>query len=189
VLSEVFPSRCVSTSIYHIYTLRFSHAPKPRKINRANIGLFGLDDSSSESAQSFDTAISEISPHSPKAAKMEGVVDYASRFETLEEEFAELKAQNATMLSQQNDIIELLKLKLPDYLTPTRKNDSKLRPATPNDFDRDRSKGRNFIHSCDLYVKLVPHQFDNSDHKAIHWAISYMKSGHAALFARRHPLL
>jgi hypothetical protein len=116
---------------------------------------------------------------------MEGVVDYASRFETLEEEFAELKAQNATMLSQQNDIIELLKLKLPDYLTPTRKNDSKLRPATPNDFDGDRSKGRDFIHSCDLYVKLVPHQFDNSDHKAIHWAISYMKSGRAALFARR----
>jgi hypothetical protein len=116
---------------------------------------------------------------------MEGVIDYVSCFETLEEKFTELKAQNATMLSQQNNIIELLKLKLPDYLTPTQKNDSKLRPAMPNNFDRDRSKGRNFIHSCDLYVKLIPHQSDNSNHKAIHWAISYMKLGRAALFTQR----
>jgi hypothetical protein len=76
---------------------------------------------------------------------MEGVVDYVSRFETLEEEFAELKAQNATMLSQQNDIIELLKLKLPDYLTPTPKNNSKLQPATLNDHVHSATQHTPFI--------------------------------------------
>jgi hypothetical protein len=57
---------------------------------------------------------------------MEGVVDYASCFKTLEEEFAELKAQNATILSQQNDIIELLKNKVPDMFSKTPKADMKL---------------------------------------------------------------
>jgi hypothetical protein len=97
--------------------------------------------------------------------------EQTSRLKLLEEEFTEIKAQNATMMRQQNDIIELLKIKLPDYLTPTPKNESKLQPAALNDFSGDRSKGHDFIHLCDLYVKLIPHQFDNSNHKAIHWAI------------------
>ena len=68
---------------------------------------------------------------------MEGVVDYASRFEALEEEFAELKAQNATMLIQQNEMIELLKNKVPDMFNKSSRNETKLRPAAPNDFDSD----------------------------------------------------
>jgi hypothetical protein len=144
--------------------------------------MFRLDDSSSESSKSFKTANSKISLCSLEPAKMDE--EYTNCLELLEEEFMEIKAQNATMMRQQNDIIQLLKVKLPDYLTPTPKNDLKLRPAMLNDFNGDRLRGHNFIHLCDLYVKLVPHQFDNSHHKAIHWAISYMKLGCAALFAQ-----
>jgi hypothetical protein len=127
-------------------------------------------------------ANSETSLHSLEPVKMDE--EQTSHLELLEEEFMKIKVQNATMMRQQNDIIELLKIKLPDYLTPTPKNDLKLRPVAPNDFDGDRSKGHDFIHSCDLYVKLVPHQFDNSNHKAIHWAISYMKLGRVTLLTR-----
>ena len=61
---------------------------------------------------------------------------------------------------------------------------SRLKPATPTDFDGSREKGRAFLNSCDLYVALVPDQFANDDAR-IYWALSYMKSGRAALFADR----
>jgi hypothetical protein len=64
-------------------------------------------------------ANSEASPHSLEPAKMDE--EQTSRLELLEEEFMEIKVQNATVMSQQNDIIELLKIKIPNYLTPTPK--------------------------------------------------------------------
>jgi hypothetical protein len=86
--------------------------------------MFGLNDSSSESSKSFKMANSKTSPHSLKPAKMDE--EQTNHLKLLEEEFTEIKVPNATMMSQQNDIIELLKVKLPDYLTPTPKNDLKL---------------------------------------------------------------
>jgi hypothetical protein len=86
--------------------------------------MLRLDDSSQESNKSFEMANSEASPHSLKPVKMDK--EQTSHLELLEEEFTKIEAQNATVMSQQNDIIELLKIKIPNYLTPTPKNNLKL---------------------------------------------------------------
>jgi len=59
-----------------------------------------------------------------------------------------------------------------------------LKPATPNEFDGDRLKGRAFLNSCRLYITLCEHQFQD-EQAQIHWALSFMKSGRAALHANR----
>jgi hypothetical protein len=59
-----------------------------------------------------------------------------------------------------------------------------LKPATPNDFGGDRTKGRAFLNSCELYQALVPSQFAD-DHAKIMWAFSFMKSDRAARFVDR----
>jgi hypothetical protein len=56
-----------------------------------------------------------------------------------------------------------------------------LKPATPNDFVGDRIKGRAFLNSCWLYISLYEDQFKDEQAK-IHWALSFMKSGCAALY-------
>jgi len=56
-----------------------------------------------------------------------------------------------------------------------------LKPATPNDFNGDRLKGRAFLNSCRLYISLCESQFQD-DQAMIHWALSFMKSGRAALY-------
>jgi hypothetical protein len=56
--------------------------------------------------------------------------------------------------------------------------------ANPDNFDGDRSKGRAFLTSCELYLSLTG--VDYPDEQAhIHWALSFFKSGHAAMFAKR----
>ena len=57
-----------------------------------------------------------------------------------------------------------------------------LRPALPNEFDRDRSKGVTFLRSCQTYIVLCPESFSDDQVKII-WALSYMKSGWAAKWA------
>jgi hypothetical protein len=57
-----------------------------------------------------------------------------------------------------------------------------LKPATLNDFDGDCLKGRAFLNSCQLYISLCESQF-RDDQAMIHWALSFMKSRHAALYA------
>jgi hypothetical protein len=63
---------------------------------------------------------------------------------------------------------------------------AKLRPkaAAPDAFDGDRTKGRAFLTSCQLYLKLCDAEF-RDDQARIHWVLSYMKSGRAATFANR----
>ena len=60
-----------------------------------------------------------------------------------------------------------------------------LKPATPNDFSGDRTKGQAFLNSCELYITLAPHQFVDDSAK-IMWALSFMKSDRAARFVDRH---
>jgi hypothetical protein len=119
---------------------------------------------------------------------MDTDVDQPAQLETLKEEFAQLKAQNATIMSQQAQILQNLRGTIPTLTSPTitpnsRTLDSKLKLAPPNEFDVSPSKGRAFLTSCDLYVNLVPHQFTN-DEKAVLWDILYMKTSRAALFAQ-----
>ena len=59
-----------------------------------------------------------------------------------------------------------------------------LKPATPSEFDGDRIKGRAFLNSCRLYISLCDEQF-RDEQAQIHWALSFMKSGRAALYANR----
>ena len=59
-----------------------------------------------------------------------------------------------------------------------------IKPSSPNDFSGDRTKGRSFLNSCELYLHLAPHQFEDEDSK-IMWAMSFMKSGRAARFVDR----
>ena len=67
---------------------------------------------------------------------------------------------------------------------PKADRDHAPKPATPSDFDGDRTKGRAFINSCVLYMTLCKDKFSDEQVK-IHWVLSYMKSGRAATFADR----
>ena len=58
------------------------------------------------------------------------------------------------------------------------------RPATPPDFDRDRSRGMAFLNSCQTYIRLCPSEFLDKQSK-IAWAMSYMKSGRAQKWTAR----
>jgi hypothetical protein len=60
----------------------------------------------------------------------------------------------------------------------------RIKPSPPAEFSGDRSKGRAFLNSCELYIRLAPHQFEN-DAAKVAWAYSYMKTGRAALFVDR----
>jgi hypothetical protein len=59
-----------------------------------------------------------------------------------------------------------------------------IKPSCPNEFGGDRAKGQAFLNSCELYTALTPHQFAD-DHAKIMWALSFMKSGHAAHFVEQ----
>src|SRR5277367_5714412 len=59
-----------------------------------------------------------------------------------------------------------------------------IKPASPNEFSGERTKGRSFLNSCELYLHLAPHQFED-EHAKIMWAMSFMKGGRAACFVDR----
>jgi len=59
-----------------------------------------------------------------------------------------------------------------------------IKPSPPAEFSGDRTKGRAFLNSCDLYLHLAPHQFESEKAK-VAWAYSYMRAGRAALFVDR----
>jgi hypothetical protein len=60
----------------------------------------------------------------------------------------------------------------------------RIKPATPDNFDGDRSKGRAFLTSCEIYLSLTGPDYPDEQLR-IHWALSFFKSGHAATFAER----
>jgi hypothetical protein len=139
-------------------------------------------------------------------------MEIGDRLESLESQFAELQAQNSTIMHQ----LELLvkngqqpasRPKTPDNIpwnpipqlthasapmdrtnnsspSPNLRTSSRLKPATPDDFDGDRTKGCAFLSSCELYQKLAPHLFPD-EITMVHWVLSFMKKGRASLFAQR----
>ena len=54
----------------------------------------------------------------------------------------------------------------------------KARPATPPDFNGERSEGLAFLNSCQTYLHLCLEEFPDEQTKII-WAMSYMKTGRA----------
>jgi hypothetical protein len=60
---------------------------------------------------------------------------------------------------------------------------SRIKPANPDNFDGDRSKGRAFLTSCELYLSLTGADYPD-EQACIHWALSFFKSGRAATFAK-----
>ena len=60
----------------------------------------------------------------------------------------------------------------------------KIRPATPPDFDGDRTKGLAFLNSCQTYIRLCSEDFQNEQIQIV-WAMSYMKTGRAEKWAAR----
>jgi hypothetical protein len=71
---------------------------------------------------------------------------------------------------------------IPTSPPATHKNRAKV--ATPDDFDGERTKGRSFLNSCQVYIKLCPDHFIDEQAR-IAWALSYMKYGRAATLADR----
>jgi len=61
---------------------------------------------------------------------------------------------------------------------------SKLKPATPSDYNGDRSKGRAFLNSCELYIRLSPNRFPD-EASQVYWALTYMKTDRAYTFTNR----
>jgi hypothetical protein len=59
---------------------------------------------------------------------------------------------------------------------------SRIKPATPDNFDSDRSKGHAFLTSCGLYLSLTGSDYPDEQSR-IHWALLFFKSGCAAMFA------
>jgi hypothetical protein len=54
----------------------------------------------------------------------------------------------------------------------------------PNEYNGDRSTGRNFYNSCLLYISMNGTKFQ-TDKQKILWVVSLMRTGRAALFANR----
>jgi hypothetical protein len=105
--------------------------------------FFRLDSESLEDAELFETANSDTSPHLPKEMTMDADADQPAQMEILKEEFTQLKAQNATIMNQQAQILQKLGGAIPTLTPPTTtpSSDTKLKLASPNDFDRDQTKG------------------------------------------------
>ena len=58
------------------------------------------------------------------------------------------------------------------------------RPATPPDFNGERSEGLAFLNSCQTYLRLCPEEFPDEQTKIV-WAMSYMKTGRAQKWTAR----
>jgi hypothetical protein len=111
------------------------------------------------------------------------------RMSAMEQTLADLQARTeaqfqqilATMQRQQPQPIPDLP-KPTDRITPSKNRT--VRPATPLDFDGDRSKGMAFLNSCQTYLRLCPKEFPDEQTKIV-WAMFYMKSGRAQKWSAR----
>ena len=72
---------------------------------------------------------------------------------------------------------QVLQPETPTPETPPPKTHS-VRPASPPEFDGERTKGMAFLNSCRTYLRLCPKEFADEQTKIV-WAMSYMKSGRA----------
>jgi hypothetical protein len=85
-----------------------------------------------------------------------------------------------TSLSNQNPVP--VPLSVPHTDPP--KINRKAKPATPPDFNGERSEGLAFLNSCQTYIRLCPEEFPDEQTKVM-WAMSYMKTGRAQRWTAR----
>ena len=132
-------------------------------------------------------------------------MDDDTRVDTLESEFAQLRkdvADQAKTLQAIQEAVALLVQNVPTPPQPTTAapfvdtapafsatpttsaSGPALKPAMPNDFNGARTKGRAFLNSCELYMRLAPRQFTD-DQMRIDWTLTFMKTDRASLFADR----
>lgn len=117
------------------------------------------------------------------------------RITSIEEALSELQARDAATQQKLDLLIShITSPNLPDPSTnteiPTTSPPHRTPPgrgpppALPSEFDGDRSKGLAFLYSCQTYIRLCSDSFSD-DQTKITWALSYMKSGRAALWSAR----
>ena len=120
-------------------------------------------------------------------------MDEAAQLEYLEEKVLEqAEGSQATadtlarILAKLNDL-EISRAPVPNPHTPApvtviAPTPSHIKPGIPPNFDGDRTLGWAFLTSCLLYFSLCPADFTDEQTK-IHWVLSYLKSGRAAVYA------
>lgn len=107
---------------------------------------------------------------------------------TLKQEIADLRADNESKFAQILESFARLTISprpIPTPLPVDTPRTRTARPASPPEFDGDRTKGKAFLNSCQTYIRLCPKEFTDEQHKIL-WAISYMKTGRAQKWADRH---
>jgi Retrotransposon gag protein/Zinc knuckle len=121
------------------------------------------------------------------------------QYGALTEQLGALTLQNQTILQQLGQLIQQSQVRqtgasspvTPITTPPTPPAHpipadltSNLKAALPNEFTGDRANGRAFLNSCELYIRLARSKFVD-EATMVHWALSFMKSGRASLFAHR----
>jgi hypothetical protein len=117
------------------------------------------------------------------------------RFQAIEKQLAEQVEANRITNENLVNLFKMMSAResknvvptpTPQLITtiPKASQPSRIKPCAPNDFDSDRSKGRAFLTSCEIYTSLTASDFPD-DQTQIHWALSYCKTGCAANFAER----
>ena len=158
------------------------------------IGSFGLSDSDSDSF-TLVTYITPDSPssiiatasatHAQPSSQPE--MDAEEHFRRLEQELAANREANAEFSDALQAIMQKLNsepehrekvfldpkddptpsARAPNVPNPTFSMTSRVRPASPSDFNGDRDRGRAFLNSCSIYFAICGDQFPN-DQARIH---------------------
>ena len=117
----------------------------------------------------------------------------SERVSALEEIVIGMQAREAEMHDKLQQILNALSPSaptspiIPSSATPVPDVQPKVRtvrPASPPEFDGDRTKGVAFLNSCQTYLRLCPREFPDEQTKVV-WAMSYMKSGRAQRWTAR----
>ena len=117
----------------------------------------------------------------------------SERVSALEEIVINMQAREAEMHDKLQQILNALSQSTPispitsPSATPVpdvRPKVQTVRPASPPEFDGDRTKGVAFLNSCQTYIRLCPREFPDEQIKIV-WAMSYMKSGRAQRWTAR----
>jgi Retrotransposon gag protein/Zinc knuckle len=113
------------------------------------------------------------------------------RIAILERQIAKLEADKEDTNDKLNIIIaQFARFNQPQPHNPnplpsdTPKTSRTARPATPPEFNGERSEGLAFLNSCQTYLRLCPDEFPDEQTK-IMWAMSYMKTGRAQKWTAR----